>query len=101
MITFEEADRIAHRVLKSETTNMELQLIPEHTIEKEYGWVFFYQSAAFMRTMDFRDALLGNAPFLVRKNDGRIITLGTARSTEWYLKQYEKGKWPKKPATRK
>jgi hypothetical protein len=95
MIAFEEAERIAQQKLKSdsERTKIELQLMPEHTIEKDYGWVFFYQSAAFMRTRDFRVSLLGNAPFLVRKADGRVIILGTARSTEWYLKEYERGRW--------
>lgn len=67
--------------------------MPEHTIERDYGWVFFYQSVAFVRTGDFGDLLLGNAPFVVRKADGRVIVLGTAHSTDWYLKEYERGRW--------
>jgi hypothetical protein len=73
----------------------------EHTIEKDYGWVFFYDTGQSFQTMDFRYSLAGNASFLVRKADGKVILLGTGRPTEWYLKQYEKGKWPKKPAIKK
>ncbi len=92
MITFEDAVRIARRTLEHDLpTAIPLQLIPEHTIEKPYGWVFFYSSSLFIQTGEFRYAVAGNAPFLVLKSDGRVVILGTAAPTEWYLDQYEKG----------
>jgi hypothetical protein len=54
-----------------------------------YGWVFGYQSRSFLETGDFRDAYCGNAPFLVEKDTGRVLCLGTAHPIEHYLSNYE------------
>ena len=35
-------------------------------------------------------AIAGNAPFLVEKKNDNVVTFGTARSTEFYIEEYEK-----------
>lgn len=65
----------------------ELALVDRCTIEKSFGWVFFYQSKRYLGTGEFSDSLAGNAPIVVAKADGRIHETGTAFPLEHYLKQ--------------
>jgi hypothetical protein len=37
--------------------------LEEHTEISNAGWVFYYQSARFIRTGDVRDSLVGNASY--------------------------------------
>ncbi len=69
---------------------MELVIVEGSTIEKDFGWVFFYNSAEYLRTLDFRYALGGNAPIIVDKKDGKITVTGTAHCVEHYIDEYEK-----------
>jgi len=68
-----------------------LVLLDEHTIEKPYGWIFFYNSKGWLETGDTKYAIAGNAPFLVERDTGELRVFGTARPTEWYMEQYERG----------
>lgn len=47
---------------------MKAMLIDGHIEEFEAGWVYYYQSARFLETGDFRDCLVGNAPLFVPRN---------------------------------
>jgi hypothetical protein len=60
----------------------------EETVEKPYGWVFFYDSKQSIETGAFEHSLLGNAPIIVGI-DGEIRVTGTAKPLEYYLAQYE------------
>jgi hypothetical protein len=48
------------------------------------GWVFFYDSRAYLETGDFSRKLVGNAPIVVDR-DGRPHITGTAAPLEHYL----------------
>jgi hypothetical protein len=61
------------------------------TIERHYGWVFFYQTKRFIETRDFFDGLIGSGGILVENNGGRCIEFGSGHSTEISLKIYEAG----------
>lgn len=67
----------------------ELMIIESETIEKEWGWVFFYSSKKFIETNDFRYAVAGNAPYIVLRKNGRILDTGTAYSIDHYIKRFE------------
>ena len=54
-----------------------LTIIDEHTETVEAGYVFFYNSAAFAQSRDFRDSLAGNGPIFV-DHHGKTTHLGTA-----------------------
>jgi hypothetical protein len=64
-------------------------IMPEHTITRPYGWVFFYQSKEYIADQKFEHMLVGNAPIIVDRIDGEIRVTGTARPTEEYLAEYE------------
>ncbi len=57
----------------------ELGILREETKEIEQGWVFFYNSADYVRTRHPLSALVGNGPLLVLR-DGRIAVLPTSVS---------------------
>ncbi len=58
-------------------------IVESHTIEKPYGWIFFYQSKKFLESGLSQDKLTGNGPIIVNKYDGTIEFLGS--STTWEL----------------
>lgn len=61
----------------------------KQTIEKEWGWVFFYGTSEYLESGNFDEGLVGNAPYIVNKNTGEIIETGTAYDIEHYIKEYE------------
>ncbi len=69
-------------------------LVPlyEWTVTKSYGWVFFWQTRRYIETQDRKFRAVGNAPVLVKKEDGSLIVIGTAFSVEHYLNEYENGR---------
>jgi len=71
-------------------SNIDLVLQPEATIERDFGWVFFYNSKKYFETRDFRDAALGNAPLIVDRDDGSVHLTGTAEPVETYIERYER-----------
>jgi hypothetical protein len=89
-MTRSEAEHVAREYLKAKErgAGCELVLVDQHTIERDFGWVFFYDAKRHVETGDIRDALAGNAPIVVTKADGRIHETGTAYPLEHYLKEY-------------
>ena len=51
------------------------------TCEVEQGWVFFFNSADYVRTGNYIHALAGNGPLLVLRN-GSVISLPSAVAWE-------------------
>jgi hypothetical protein len=73
----------------------DLFVVEELTIDKPYGWVFFYDSRRAVES-DYQEfAIAGNAPFLVNRN-GDIHTFGTALPVETYIAEYERQHSPKR-----
>jgi hypothetical protein len=66
-----------------------VSLMSESTIEKPYGWVFFFNSARFFETGDQLEALGGNSPILVASASGQVTLLGTAKPVADSLRQFE------------
>ena len=87
MLTKEEATQIAmawlHRLDNAEECFV---LLVEQTEAYPYGWVFFYQSAAYLRTQDIAYALAGNAPIVV-DHTGQVQVTGTAHPLAYYLQE--------------
>jgi hypothetical protein len=54
-------------------------LLAEEVRELEQGWVFFYNTADYLRTGDSMQALAGNGPILILRN-GQITLLPSATS---------------------
>jgi len=92
MITKSQARQIAHGHVKEMEANvgLELVLLDQHTMERHFGWVFFYNSKRYVETGEFKYTLAGNAPIVVTKADGKLHMTGTAHPIEHYLKEFER-----------
>jgi hypothetical protein len=71
------------------TQDDELVILDDETIEREFGWVFFYTSRRFLETGNALYMLFGNAPIIVDRRDGSLHVTGTARSVEEYIRDFE------------
>ena len=68
----------------------EIIILDQETIEKPWGWVFFYTSRKWFETNDVIYAIAGNAPILVEKATGTLFETGTAYPIEHYIAQFER-----------
>ena len=90
MLTREDAQRLVQAELARFAEDAGDCVVLEHwTIERPFGWVFFYNSREFVETGNISSALAGNAPFIVNRFTGAIFPTGTARAIEDYLSAYE------------
>jgi hypothetical protein len=71
------------------STQDEMVVLDDCTIEKEFGWIFFWDSKLHQQTEEFKHALAGNAPIIVNKTDGSLHITGTAYPIEHYIGEYE------------
>ena len=71
MIDRQRATKIANEQIASMKTRsgVDISLVPEDTVEFDLGWIFFWDSKKYLETRDFSDALAGNAPIIVDRND--------------------------------
>ena len=70
--------------------NIQLEILSDKTEEYDFGWIFYYNSAKYAESKDFRDMLVGNAPLIVDRNSNEIIVTGTANNIEYYINNYLK-----------
>ncbi len=96
MITRDEATEIARRYLRGleRPGKPNLALVEEVTIERPFGWCFFWTSQRYLETDDDRWMLVVNAPFIVDRRDGSVHLTGTARPVEYYIERYERERSP-------
>jgi hypothetical protein len=59
------------------------------TIERSFGWVFFYNSRKFLETGVTRYRLAGNGPIIVNKVSGEIVFCGSNKPPEELINDYE------------
>lgn len=92
MMNINEAKLIAKNYLhflQKDLEGITLVIVDNEIIERDFGWVFFYNSKEFLETGNLSFALVGNAPLIVDKNSGKIIETGTAYPIEYYLNNYK------------
>jgi hypothetical protein len=94
MIGVTEARKIVRDYLdKLEAdTGEELEVVDAETIERSFGWVFVYDSKAYLKTREFSDRLAGNAPLIVDRDTGKLHVTGTAKPVEHYIAEHEAAK---------
>lgn len=91
MISKSEAQKIFEDHVKADKFKSEgVELSIELEDEKDYGWIFTYQSKQYLESGDILDALMGNHPCLVAKKDGSVWPLGAGAPREMHLAEFEK-----------
>jgi Immunity protein 35 len=65
-------------------------IVDAHTIEKPFGWVFFYNSKRFFETGNFLYLLFGNGPVIVNRYTGSVEFFGTGWPELEIVDEYER-----------
>jgi hypothetical protein len=83
------AEQIAREAIRTQAApDADVVVMTEHTLERPVGWVFFYNTRAFVETGDFSQSLIGNAPVLVDRCDGSVHFIATSRPVEDAVAEY-------------
>jgi hypothetical protein len=92
MITLAEAITVAERYVHDMERGSEvpLKLLQDLTIERRFGWAFFYDAVLPPGADDSDTTLAGNSPIIIDKRDGSIHVTGTAYPIEYYLDNFER-----------
>ncbi len=97
-ITKERAFEIARKQVAELSTQHDFVLMEEKTIERPFGWVFFYATRQFIQTGDRNFLVPGSAPFVVNRSDGTVEQLPTSVPPARAIELHEK-RWMEKQAT--
>ena len=93
MITKEQAKNLVKKKIDDLHIELpngdEIIILEQETIEKPWGWVFFYTSRKWFENSDDIYAIAGNAPILVEKATRTLFETGTAYPIEHYISQFE------------
>jgi len=89
-ISKSEGQEIAEAYLANLGFEGDLVVIERHTLEYDFGWVFFYSSKVSEENKTVPHTLAGNAPVIVDRSSGKIVVTGTAYPIEHYISIYEK-----------
>ena len=90
MLTKTEALEIVSKRLRQMSPDNDFVVVERHTIEKSFGWVFFYNSRKFVETGAFRYRLAGNGPVIVNKHSGSVDFFGSNMSPLKIIEEYER-----------
>lgn len=67
-----------------------LAILDDKTIERPWGWVFFWDSLAYRDARDPARRAAGNAPFLINRLTGESAPTGSAYPASTYIRRYER-----------
>ncbi len=90
MLSYADAKHLAEEAINKgyNVPGDQLVVIDGFTMQKDYGWVFFYNSSRYLESNDESYLVAGNSPLIVEK-DGTMHWLGTAKPVEEYLAAFE------------
>jgi hypothetical protein len=79
MMNLEDAKSIALQLIRKSydlsSIGDTIEIVDAKTRELPKGWVFFYNSARFLRTGDFDSMLMGNKPVFVHRETGEALRM--------------------------
>lgn len=59
--------------------------------------IFYFNSKKYIEDKIERAKLIGCSPFLVENKAGKIVIFGSSNELDYYIQDYEAGKWPDMP----
>lgn len=87
-LTEDEARAIAADHIDEASGAVRIQ--DESTQTHDWGWLFLYQSAAYLDTGDFAQMIAGNAPLIIDRFTGALWSTGTASRPDDYIERYRR-----------
>jgi hypothetical protein len=97
-ITKARAIEIARKVVARDAGEHALVIIEDKTVERPFGWVFFYTTRQYVKTGDPKYLIPGSAPLVVHRADGATEYLATSIPPARAIEIYEK-RWFQKQST--
>jgi hypothetical protein len=89
MFSREEAIKRIEEHLTVQADGDDWIVVGSQTIERAFGWVFFYNTREFIEGGNFSACLAGNSPYIFNRFTGAIVCTGTAYPIEHYIHEYE------------
>lgn len=83
-------DQVSKRLHELSSIADPFVLIEVSTIERPFGWVFFYNSKNFLTTGIARYRLAGNGPVIFNKFSGAMEFHGSDKALDELITDYEK-----------
>ena len=91
MLTKTEAlELVSEKLRHMGTPDNPLAVVEKSTIERPFGWVFFYNSKKYIETGVFRYRLAGNGPVIVNKSTQVVEFCGSNKPVQELIEDYEK-----------
>jgi hypothetical protein len=91
MLTQAEAEAQVLEHLKRFQSPPHLLAINEAaTIERQFGWVFFYNTRKCFETGNLLDQLAGNGPIIVNKYTSAVVYGRSNQPIEAFIEEYER-----------
>jgi hypothetical protein len=90
--------RLARAAVAEFSDQHRFVIVEDRTVERPFGWVFFYLPERYLRTRDPGDLVPGVAPFVVHRSDGSIAELPSSLPPERAIELYEQ-RWRDARAT--
>lgn len=88
--TLLDAIEIARNELRTSGGNHSFVIDEQQTLERPFGWVFFYFPKRYLESRDFKDLVPGASPLIVRRGSGATEYLTTSRPPAVALEEFEK-----------
>jgi hypothetical protein len=89
-VSKEKGVEIARQAIAELKPGTEFVLQEDRTLEKDFGWVFFYSPKAFLETKDPRTLVPGAGPLVVMKADGSTQYLTTSVHPDRAVKEFDR-----------
>lgn len=101
-VTKARALEIARKLVAELSDQHDFVILEDKTVERPFGWVFFYTTRQYLETGDRKYLVPGAAPLVVHRADGSTEHLATsvppARAIEIYEKRWLEKQSAAKPA---
>ena len=85
MITKSEAFELVERLLSKIEFGDKYIIDEKNTVEYDWGWVVNYNSQKYLQTDDAQFALMGNGPFLVYRESGKIKSVASSEDVAEHI----------------
>jgi hypothetical protein len=94
-LSYEEAkelvlDRARELLAEENRPRIDPAIIEGRTIEKDWGWVFYWNTALYLETGDLEHALVGSPPLCVDRKKGSVGTVANVEPLTREIKRYER-----------
>jgi hypothetical protein len=86
----QDAQAIAEKVLHGFKPSADFVIVEGDTLERDFGWVFFYSTRRYLETKDPNELVPGAGPLVVLRKDGSTRFLSTSVPPKVAVEVFEK-----------